>query len=97
MSRGKLTEEVQIKANTFLHRDITLMDLRLYPYIDFCVKNFHKIDKNKINSDERKILTQLVEEGHITWGDGLIDVSRPFYDYLQDVLYVAYVADDVLD
>lgn len=91
MSRGQITEEVQEKAKEFLHREISLKELRLYPYIDYCLKNFHTLDSNKINSDESDILAQLVSEGHVTWGADLIYAERPFYDFLQDILYITYV------
>jgi hypothetical protein len=33
--RGALTEEIQALARDFLGREITMDELRLYPYLDF--------------------------------------------------------------
>lgn len=37
--RGILTTEIQNKANSFLKREISQKELRLYPYIDYSIKN----------------------------------------------------------
>lgn len=37
--RGCLNPEVQKIAKGFLGREITTRELRLYPYIDYCIKN----------------------------------------------------------
>ena len=36
--RGMLTEDVQHMAKKFLRREISVEELRLYPYIDYCIK-----------------------------------------------------------
>lgn len=37
--RGILTEEIKQKALKFLKREIGQKELRLYPYIDYSIKN----------------------------------------------------------
>ena len=37
--RGMLTDKIQEKAVSFLNREITQKELRLYPYIDYSIKN----------------------------------------------------------
>lgn len=37
--RGMLTDKIQEKAVLFLNREITQKELRLYPYIDYSIKN----------------------------------------------------------
>lgn len=52
--RGILTTEIQNKANSFLKREISQKELRLYPYIDYSIKNgcqgwsYSKMDEEEI-------------------------------------------------
>lgn len=34
--RGMLTDDIQHIAKKFLQREISIKELRLYPYIDYC-------------------------------------------------------------
>ena len=47
----------------------------------------------KINPEEVKILNKLDREEHIIYSPEKIMVSKPFYDYMQDVLAISYVQD----
>lgn len=90
--RGILTENVKKIAKDFLGREINIAELRLYPYIDYVMKNSQKIEISKVNAEERGILSVLKKEGHI---DGVLIqllITREFYDYLQNILWEAYVA-----
>lgn len=89
--RGKLTEEIEEKAVAFLGRKISQKELRLYPYIDFCLKNCGAWDYGKMNEDEFKILNKLYAEKHIIYSPEKIVITRKFYNYMQDVLAISYV------
>lgn len=97
MRRGCLTDDIQKLANEFLKRDIDQVELRLYPYIDFVIKNTGLYKLEKINWEERDILIKLAVEGHIALrgGDGFeteyIYVTKDFYNYIQKVLWLSYV------
>jgi len=91
MGRGMLTEKAKEIAMNFLGRDITVRELRLYPYIDYQIKNGQRINPNKINGEERMILSTLREDGHINGGASGLSITREFYDYLQDILFETYV------
>lgn len=92
--RGMLTEDVQHMAKKFLRRGISVEELRLYPYIDYCIKNGGQgWSYEKINPEEVKILNKLDREEHIIYSPEKIMVSKPFYDYMQDVLAISYVQD----
>lgn len=91
--RGMLTNEIQEKAKAFLGREISVRELRLYPYIDFSIKN-----KNcqgwsyaKLSKEEFPILNRLSEEGHLLYSPEKVIVSRKFYSYMQEVLAIGYV------
>ena len=87
MARGMLTDNAKDISRSFLDREITCRELRLYPYLDFTIKNSQRIDPNKINSEERKILSVLRAEGHIEGGASGLSMTREFYDYMQDILF----------
>ena len=52
--RRQLTDKIQKIAKQYLGREITTTKLRLYPYIDYCVKNGGIIDRRKMNNEEQK-------------------------------------------
>ena len=91
MTRGKLTEEIQKEAMEFLGREITLRELRLYPYFDYVMKNHQKLDPSKINAEEREIFMNLKKEGHMEGGATGLLMTREFYDYINRVLWIGYV------
>ena len=83
--RGILTDEIQKLAREFLGREITTRELRLYPYLDYVMKNNQKIEPSRVNGEERRILKKLKEEGHIE--GGALAMSKEFYDYINQVLW----------
>jgi hypothetical protein len=80
MARGQLNDEIQKLAKDFLGREITVRELRIYPYLDYTMKNTQKLDPNKINQKDRDILTVLRKEGHIEGGASGLSMSKEFYD-----------------
>lgn len=96
--RGFLCESIQETAKRFLGETISQKELRLYPFIDYCIKNGGFMDSNKIDEDEKIILNCRISEGHIfRLADGQIYPTRKFYDFIQSVLadsYVVFLEDD---
>lgn len=90
--RGILTDEIQVKAKEFLGEEIDQSELRLYPYIDYCVKNGGFLEPHKLSMDEFLILNQLIIGGYIRLDDdNKIAISYDFYQYLQEILWLSYV------
>lgn len=89
--RGALNTECQNLAKRFLGREIATAELRLYPYLDFTMKNTQKIDPKAVNSEDRKILAQLRSEGHIEGGMTGLAMTKEFYDYINQILWHTYV------
>lgn len=89
--RGMLTDKVQEIANKFLGEKITLKELRLYPYIDYCLKNGGVVERAKLDNKEFEILAKKQAEGHLKKSGKYITVTRNFYNYMQDVLAESYV------
>ena len=92
--RGILTTEIQNKANSFLKREISQKELRLYPYIDYSIKNgCQGWSYLKMDEEEIKILSRLYDERHIIYSPKKIIVTRNFYDFIQDILAISYVEE----
>ncbi len=89
--RGILNNEIKAISEKFLGRKISQTELRLYPYLDYQMKNDKKIEPKRINADERLILATLRNEGHISGGASGLQMTKEFYDYIQQVLWFGYV------
>lgn len=65
-NREMLADNIREKASQFLKREITQKELRLYPYIDYSIKNAcNGWDYNKMDTEEIRILNQLYKENHL--------------------------------
>jgi hypothetical protein len=89
--RGILSVAVQEIAKKKLNREITLSELRLLPYIQYVMMNEQKLEICKINQEERNILKIWKEEGHIEGGATGLSITKYFWDFLCEVLFIAYV------
>lgn len=94
INRGCLTDEIQNLAKEYLGREITTTELRLYPYIDYCIKNGGYMDRSKMNGEEIDILHNYNEKIQLRRDRcGYVSVTKEFYDYMQKVLWISYVED----
>lgn len=92
--RGILTNEIKEKALSFLGRDITQKELRLYPYIDYSIKNgCQGWSYDKMDLEEIEVLNKLYDERHLIYSPEKVIISRNFYDYIQDILALGYVEE----
>ena len=92
--RGVLTDKIQAKAKKFLQREISQKELRLYPYIDYSIKNgCQGWSYSKMDEEEIKILNRLYSEGYIIYSPEKVIVTRIFYDFMQDILATSYVEE----
>jgi len=89
--RGQLTEDIQKLAKDFLGRKITVRELRLYPYLDYVMKNNQKIEPNRLGQEEREVLSVLRKEEHVEGGASGLSMTKEFYDYINQVLWLGYV------
>jgi len=91
--RGALNDKIQELAKAFLGREITVRELRLYPYFDYVMKNNQKLDPRLINQEEREIFAVLKKEKHLDGGMTGLRMTKEFYDYINQVLWYGYVVD----
>ena len=91
--RGQLTDKIQELAKDFLGREITTRELRLYAYLDYVMKNEQKIEPRRVDQEERDILQKLRKGNHIEGGASGLSMTKEFYDYINQVLWLGYVVD----
>lgn len=91
--RGVLTDDIQKLATEFLGREITTAELRLYPYLDHTMKNNQRLDPRHMNVEDGDILSVLRREKHIEGGISGLAITKEFYDYMNQVLWLGYVVD----
>lgn len=92
--RGLLTTAVQDTSQIMLGRGITQKELRLVPYIHYVMTNDRKLDPRKINQEERKIIQKWKEQGHVEGGACGLAITKHFWDFICEILFLAYVAYD---
>ena len=62
------------------------------PYLDYCLKNQGYVDLVKISEDELDMLECFRKEKFIIMDENRITaIDRQFYDFIQNVLFDAYV------
>jgi len=93
-SRGCLSQEVQRESEKFLGYKISVVELRLIPYIQFIMANGRKFDDRRVNDEERRILKRWEKEGHLEMNLEGVVVSKGFWDFMCRVLWYSYVSYD---
>jgi len=94
IGRGMLTTDVDKISKIMIGRSISKAELRLIPYIQYVMCNERKIDIRHINQEEREIMQQWKKEGHIEGGACGLAVTKQFWDFMCEVLFVSYVGYD---
>lgn len=92
--RGALTPVISDKAREVMEREITIHELRLMPYIQYVMMNEQEIDIRKLNEDDRQVLSQWREEGHVEGGASGLAITKQFWDAMNEILWLAYVAHE---
>ena len=92
--RGELTPALRRKMEAFLGRETSQTELRLLPYIQYAMVNNRRLDPNKLNGAERQILSKWRARGHIEGGAGGMAITREFWNFMNDILFDAYVGYD---
>lgn len=95
--RGVLTADIQKVSKDFLGREITQLELRLFPYISFVMLNSQKLEISKINQEERKILADWRERKLIEGGAGGLSITQEFWDFMNKILWYGYVVGGAIN
>ena len=97
MARGTLTKEVKKLSKELLGYEITVRELRMMPYIMYCLLDNCNIDPNKVNSEERAILMKWQKEERLSSPSSNFMVSAEFYDIICQILKIGYCSDCILE
>jgi hypothetical protein len=94
IGRGMLTTDINNVAELMIGRKISKRELCLIPYIQYVMCNDRKLKIHLINQEEREILHKWKEEGHIKGGACGLAVTKQFWDFMCEVLFLGYVGYD---
>ncbi len=89
--RGQLTDRIKEKSKELLGEEITVRELRLLPYIQYVMVNEQKIDPNKINAEERGILSKWKTAGYMEGGASGLKISKWFWVVMCELIFLGYV------
>jgi len=89
--RGMLTEEITQKSEMLLGYAISKKELRLMPYLIYCLTNNQNIDPSNIDAEERAILSKWREHGFIESPSSNLAVTKSFYDAANELIFLGYV------
>ncbi len=95
MARGILTNEVLRVSKVRLGYEITVRQLRLLPYIQYCMVNGEPMKRRSLNVEELSILENWVDEGLMKSSSGIPHVSNKFYRAICEILLVGYCLEYV--
>jgi hypothetical protein len=93
-NRGQLTVQIKAKALELLGKEICQRELRLMPYAQHCLVNGNNIEPNKINSEERAILSDWRARGWISGGASDFEATKEFWNVMSDLIWLGYVTHD---
>ena len=71
--------------------EITQTELRLMPYVQYCLMNDQNIAPACCNKDDREVFSKWRERGWICAMSTGLQVSSEFYDIMCKILKVGYV------
>ena len=92
--RGQLTKRIKRKSKELLGYEISVVELRMFPYVVYVMMNEHRIDIRKCNQADREILSKWRKAGHIEGGCGGLWVTREFWDIAMEIVFLGYVDID---
>ena len=89
--RGQVTPRIREKSKELLGYELETVELRLMPYIIHVMMNEHRIEMDKINGEERAILSKWRKAGHIEGGAGGLCITEEFWTILCEIVRLGYV------
>jgi len=90
-ARGMLTQRVQDKALELMGREISTVELRLMPYVQYVAMNDQYIDMRRVSDDDHDTLAKWKEEGRVICYQDNLELTKEFWGTLHEILYLSYV------
>jgi len=101
MARGVLTDEVKRVSVEQLDYEISRDELRLMPYVQYCIMNTGTIGRTHINRDENRILNDWERKGFIQLDSDSqghdVFFTKKFYQAIYEILMVGYCSDYIIE
>lgn len=94
VGRGLLTTDINKVAVMMIGREITQTELHLIPYVHYVMVNDRKLKIPLIRDGEREILRQWKEQGHIEGGASGLAITKQWWDFMCEVIFLGYVGYD---
>ena len=90
--RGALTKDIKDDAyiKNWLGREITLTELRLFPYLQYLAVNNGKIDYEKVSREEVRVIEDLEDAGWLQT-EPRVKPDRKLWNLMCHVIYMGYV------
>ena len=90
--RGQLTDRIKAKSIELFGYEISQDELRLLPYLHDIMVNEQKINRAKINMEEKDIISDWEDKGYIdNSSSSKLKVSKEFWDIMSEIIYLGYV------
>ena len=96
MSRGVLTDKVKKVSKEQFGYEINVRQLRLLPYLQYCLINNQRMDNRHLNTEECDILDAWVMEGFIIDWHDVPEISKKFYHIICEMLLISYCSEYVI-
>lgn len=92
--RGKLTEEILVIARKLLDIELTVIQLRLLPYLQHLVMNKQTIMPNTLTKREHQIIHDWAKLGWLSVDSNKLTITKQFWDAMNAILWLGYVHHD---
>ena len=74
-------------------KEITTAELRLMPYIQYTMMNSKKLDPQRMNNEDRAILSQWRSNKWIEGGASGLTITKDFWGAINEIMWLGYVND----
>ena len=92
--RGQLTERIKKKSLELLGYEMDQTELCLMPYIQYVMVNSQRIDSNRINVEEKAVLSKWRKAKHIEGGASGLAITPEFWNIICAIIMLGYVDVD---
>lgn len=94
--RGELTDRIKRKSEELLGYEISVGELRLMPYVQYCVVNQQALSINPrghrlVTEEEAELLRFWLDTGYIVSTlDSKAIVTKEFWDAMSELIWLGY-------
>ena len=96
MSRGQITDGVKKVSMGQLGYAIDTAELRLMPYLQYCMVNSEAMSERRMNDGDHKVLRKWKGKGFIDSAGLRPKLTKKFYVAIMEILCVAYCQDSII-